>query len=945
MILTLDFETYYDKEYSLKRLTTEEYVRDNARFKVHGVGLKSGDQPSAYIWSELPLALKSIDWSSAYVLCHNTRFDGAILSWRYGIRPKFLLDTMSMARAVFPHESSSLANLSKLCGLGEKGHDLENFMGKRDLTEEEQVRLGAYCMNDVDLTYALFNHMKAKFAPSELRIIDQTLRMFTEPVLELDEKVLFDHLQKIQVKQEKLLDGRGLTSLRSNPQFAKLLEGLGVVPPVKTSLRTGKETFAFAKTDEGMLSLLEHENEEVALLAAARLGVKSSIEETRTKAFLGISERGAMPVPLNYFGAQNTGRFSGADGLNLQNLPRGGELRNAIVAPAGHVLVVSDFAQIEARMIAWLAGQEELLEQFRQGDDVYCRFASKIYGRVITKEDKRERFLGKVCILALGYSLGWRKLATILATGPMGQAPILFTADDLNTMDGRMEELDTAGITTKLTGQALSVHCAASKHLVDTYRNSYDRIPNFWRTCDRMLSSMAGGTKHQYGCLSSEKDAILMPNGLKLQYKDLWKDEEGSWRYTGKRGEKQYIYGGKLAENCLAHGTQVVVYSGTKPIEAVTTDDLVWDGVEWVRHGGIARNGIQEVGEWQGIHLTGNHLIHDGDSWKPVMDLDENASWRSLVLGRSLAPGWLLLGNGADTAAFFSGVPVGMNTEQNDELSGAKTRQLLAPSARGHRRGKNEGHQKIQSLSAHFDLLGPTGTRGWFHGATTRIIERIRTMVGGAYEFTRSGWKTGTNSFSTRCRFLVGAISDWIWIGPTMMETTNREICGCVIGREIVGTAGTPVWLSTKERPTHTPTSTNSFAPIGQPTLRDGTSTTEKPANGLWTATGEPEEVFDILNCGPRNRFMVVTPNGPVIVHNCVQALSRIVLTDAMLAVGSRYKIVLTVHDEIVCCVPERDADEVADFISAVMSEAPDWCADLPVACEVSVARSYGEAK
>jgi DNA polymerase len=307
--------------------------------------------------------------------------------------------------------------------------------------------------------------------------------------------------------------------------------------------------------------------------------VKSSIEETRTKAFLGISERGKLPIALNYFGAQNTGRFAGGEN-NPQNLPRGGALRKAIIAPAGYVLVVSDFSQIEARMIAWLAGQEELLQQFRDGDDVYCRFASKIYGREITAEDKRARFLGKVCVLALGYSLGWRKLATILATGPMGQAPILFTAEDLETMDGRMEKLDTKGITTKLTGQALAVHCSAAKHLVDTYRNSYDRIPNYWQTCERILSAMHRGVAHQFGCISTEKDCVLLPNGLYLQYKDLRKDEEGSWRYTGKRGEKQYIYGGKLAENLTQALSRIVMTDAMLkiPYKAVMSvhDELVY---------------------------------------------------------------------------------------------------------------------------------------------------------------------------------------------------------------------------------------------------------------------------------------------------------------------------------------------------------------------------------
>ena len=559
MILTLDFETFFDKDYSLKKLTTEEYVR-SPLFKTHGVGLKIGNRPAEYRYGHTLLpVLKALPWDRILLICHNTRFDASILSWKFEIRPRFLIDTLSMGRAIYPHESGSLANLSKLCGLGEKGNVLHSFMGKRDLTEAEQTILGRYCTNDVELTYKLFQKLKEGFPPSELRIIDQTLRMFVEPVLELDTEVLEVHLAEVQAKQAKLLDGRDLTSLRSNQQFAKLLEELGVDPPMKISARTKKETFAFAKTDEGMLALLDHENEEVQALAAARLGVKSSIEESRTKAFLGIAERGTLPVPLNYFGAQNTGRFAGADGLNLQNLPRGGALRRSIVAPEGHVLVVSDFSQIEARMIAWLAGQEELLLQFREGDDVYCRFASKIYGRAVTKEDKKERFLGKVCILGLGYSLGWKKLATILATGPMGQAPILFTTEDLNTMDGRMENLDTAGITSKLTGQALAVHCSAAKHLVDTYRNSYDRIPHYWQTCSRILSAMERGVKHQFGPVSTDKDCVRLPNGLLLQYKGLHRDEDDSWRFFGKRGEKQYTYGGKIAENLTQALSRIVM--------------------------------------------------------------------------------------------------------------------------------------------------------------------------------------------------------------------------------------------------------------------------------------------------------------------------------------------------------------------------------------------------
>ena len=567
MILTLDFETYYAKDYTLKKLTTEEYIRDE-RFAVHGVGMKVNDEASFYIWTDIAGFLKSIDWSSAYVLCHNTRFDGAILSWRYGIRPKFLLDTMSMARAVFPHESSSLANLSKLCGLGEKGHDLESFMGKRDLTEEEQVRLGLYCMNDVDLTYKLFQHMKNKFQPSELKVIDQTLRMFTEPVLELDTKVLEGHLVKLQEKRTAVLSGYDITSLRSGPKFAALLRSLGVEPPMKISAKTKKPAFAFAKTDEGMTELLEHEDEEVQILAAARLGGNSSIEETRTKRFLGIASRGPLPAPLNYCGAKNTFRFGGAEKINLQNLSKvdplkadSGALRKAIVAPDGCVLVVADFNAIEARVLALQAEQVDLLDQFQQGADIYCAFAARTYAREITKkENPKERAIGKASILGLGFGMGWKKAAGWFLSGPLGMPPIAFSKGDLDAMGGYLMKLDTNGVTKKLKGVELQAHCSATKHLVDSYRHMYTKIPDYWKTCNRMLDCMHRGVKRQFGVLSTDHERMILPNGLSIYYKGLcWEDKKeedengfGSWWYFGKKGRqevKQRIHGPKFAEN------------------------------------------------------------------------------------------------------------------------------------------------------------------------------------------------------------------------------------------------------------------------------------------------------------------------------------------------------------------------------------------------------------
>lgn len=245
---------------------------------------------------------------------------------------------------------------------------------------------------------------------------------------------------------------------------------------------------------------------------------------------------------------------------NLQNLPRGGMLRKAICAPDGYSLVVVDFAAIEARMLAWLAGQDDLVALFERNEDVYCDFASRIYRREITKKDKTERFLGKVAILGLGYSMSWRKFATFLASGPMGQPPILFTTDDLYRMGGTHDHtLDTAGITGKVTGDALVAHCSATKLLVDLYRSTYHKIPEYWRLGDRMIKAMYAGRQMQFGVFETEQDRLTLPNGLKLHYRHLKPSDDSGWSYVGKNGEKQYLYGSKLVENVTQAASRVIM--------------------------------------------------------------------------------------------------------------------------------------------------------------------------------------------------------------------------------------------------------------------------------------------------------------------------------------------------------------------------------------------------
>ena len=292
-LITLDFETYYDKEYSLSKLTTEEYVRD-PRFEVIGVGIKvnnEGTEWASGTHDELSRYLHSFDWAKSMVLAHNTMFDGAILSWVFDVHPRVYTDTLCIARALHGVEvGGSLRALSERYAIGAKGTEVLNALGKRraDFTDEELSLYGDYCINDVELTHKLFNiFLRKGFPKQELRIVDLTLRMFTEPCLELDIGLLEQHLEDTRERKDQLLENAGVCKddLMSNPKFAEVLQGLGVSPPMKTSLTTGKETFAFAKSDEAFKALADHEDDRVQSVVAARLGTKSTLEETRTQRF------------------------------------------------------------------------------------------------------------------------------------------------------------------------------------------------------------------------------------------------------------------------------------------------------------------------------------------------------------------------------------------------------------------------------------------------------------------------------------------------------------------------------------------------------------------------------------------------------------------------------------------------------------------------------------
>ena len=530
-LITVDFETYYDQDFSLSKLTTEEYIRDS-RFQVIGVAIKVNKEPTEWAsgtYEQLKDYLDTFNWEESMVLAHNTMFDGAILSWLFGVKPKVWADTLCLARAVHgTNAGGSLQALTKRYELGAKGTEViaAKGMQREDFTDEELSRYGDYCINDVELTYKLFAIMVKGFPKQELKIIDKTLRMFIDPILELDLGLLECHLENTKDRKDKLLEEAGATKedLMSNPKFARLLIELGVIPPKKISSTTGKETFAFAKTDEGFKALEEHENLAVQTLVAARLGNKSTLEETRTQRFIDIAKRGTLPVPIQYYAA-HTGRWGGKDKINLQNLPSRGEngkkLKNSIIAPEGYTLVDADSAQIEARVLAWLAGQDDLTEAFTNGEDVYKKMATRIYG-ANREEDitKDQRFVGKTTILGAGYGMGAVRFKDQLAT---------FGFD---------MELDEA------------------RRVIQIYRDSNWKISHLWREGQNMLTELTRGNSSPLGLngvltVDAKRQGIVLPSKLLLKYEDLQttQDERGlQFTYRTRKGRTK-IYGGKVIEN------------------------------------------------------------------------------------------------------------------------------------------------------------------------------------------------------------------------------------------------------------------------------------------------------------------------------------------------------------------------------------------------------------
>ena len=644
-IIAVDFETRWDSaEYTLSKMTTEEYIRDQ-RFKAFGLCAHELGADTPTVWyshDELADFVARIDWSRTAVLAHNAQFDVSILAWRYGAKPAFIFDTLSMARALRGVEvGNSLAKLADDFGLPAKGKAVHSTNGLTELTTEIEHELAEYCKHDVFLCEEIFTRLVKGYPAKELRLIDMTLKMYTNAMLELDREMLIEALTEEGEKREGLLKKLGVeeSELASNPKFAALLETLGVPAPKKVSKTTGKETLALAKNDALFQALLNGEREDVALLCEARLRVKSTSERTRAQRFLDISGRGPLPVPLSYYGARS-GRWTAAKGsaINMQNLKRGSFLRKAIMAPMGHQLVVGDLSQIEPRVLAWFADYEDLLDIFRSGRDAYAAFGAQMFNIPgLSKESHPDlRQSAKSALLGCGYGLGWASFAAQLLVGFLGAPPVRYDKAFAKKLGVTPEYIDRflgwddnikklKNIPHTCTEKELLIHCVAAKKIIDIYRETSHPVVSFWDMCGRLLeSALYGGKETVYKCITFKKEEIVLPSGMSILYPNLRKEvdketKQSNWVY-GNEGEKPTkLYAGKITNNIVQGTARVVMTDGMLrvakkyPVVGTVHDELLCvvpdDEVEWATNW-VWEQMVKEPSYMPGIPLNSEVGAH-----------------------------------------------------------------------------------------------------------------------------------------------------------------------------------------------------------------------------------------------------------------------------------------------------------------------------------------------
>lgn len=577
MAVAIDFESFYSKDVGISAQGAWRYLQDPRcdiyLVAVFGEGIEFVGRPEDFGWRAL---------EGKTIVAHNLAWDGLVLGilQERGIVPeglKFGGSGCTANLSVYLGAPRNLAGAARqLLGI-DLSKDLRTWMKGKTWADAvaagKEQELRDYCLRDAKACHAIWEKHSAAWPAHEQALARQTMligwRGFRVDKGRVEAGIA--NLERLKFEAARLLpwsDGDG--AILSPKALGEHCRKAGIKPPPSLS------------EDDPACEAWEREHGgRYPWVAAMRDYRKTNalLEKLKTMRARTRPTDGCMSYGLKYFGA-STGRWSGDAGYNIQNLQRGEsygvDLRACIVPRPGCKLVTSDLAQIEPRCLAWLTGDRALLDQIAEGVPIYEAHARNTMGwrgGNLKKEDGRLYQLAKARCLGLGYGCGPDKFRAIA-----------------KTMCG------------------LEISEREAQETVAAFRASNRAVTGLWNQLQTDCRRSAGGDYE-----------IELPSGRKLTYFNV--SSRGGWTFQTERGGSvQRFYGGRLAENCLGGDTEVLTPRGWIPITDVLPQDLLWDGVEWVRHDGVVDQGERETLDFGGVRLTPDHKVLTGSGWVPAAE-------------------------------------------------------------------------------------------------------------------------------------------------------------------------------------------------------------------------------------------------------------------------------------------------------------------------------------
>lgn len=634
---------------------------------------------------------------------------------------------------------------------------------------------------------------------------------------------------------------------------------------------------------------------------------------------------------FRFYGANRTGRFAGAlvqfqnlsknydanlDGM--RELVKGGHytalkvlydgvadplsqlVRTAIIPEEGHKILVADFSAIEARVTAWFAGEEWKLQAFRDGQDIYCATASQMFHVPVVKHgvNGELRQKGKVAELACGYGGGVNALKA-------------FGADKMGMTDEEMQDV------------------------VDKWRDSNANVAAWWKTMENAAIRAVARqveTVDKIGkiAFSFEKGVLFikLPSGRRLAY---WGAAYGESRFQPGRKTLSYMgvnqqtkkwsrvetWGGKLVENCWAAGTLVCTNHGWLPIEKITCDDLIWDGFDWVKHDGAVCRGSKRTMSVDGERCTPDHKIRTTRGWQYAKDCDGLDRLPVQLPADYQAVGSKRLSRKKEVACAVPELrdcAPGRHPGHSEAAAAEPSGFLRLQEKRAHRRGKHNtravGASGVGSVAQHEAEMHRPEPQGlgklwwpWYHRVRA-LAKELRGIL------VRHGSNVQAGAGAGSPRKQRGLLPGKLPMGNTPREHAEPALHAATREGKCDRTGG-------KKR------DRTIYPVLSHLTRRAGQLTVDP--------SGREEPVYDLLNCGERHQFVILTRKGPLIVHNCVQATARDVLREAMFALDEQgYQVIAHVHDECIVTEPITSGRTYEDMAKTMCPDIP-WAKGLPL--------------